>query len=83
MPKLKTVLEPIWALTMRSSGARLRCRQTNLFYPDHQLPPWLPKTLARDRAKSSLCDLKRYSLGTICHPLSPLLLETKLLVKQS
>jgi hypothetical protein len=37
-------------LTMRLSGAGLRRRQTKLIYPNHRLPPWLPKTRPRDRS---------------------------------
>jgi hypothetical protein len=41
---------------MRLSDARLRCRQTKLFYPNHRLPPWL----AEDATPRSLEPMVRH-----------------------
>jgi hypothetical protein len=35
---------------MRLSDERLRCRKTELDYPNHRLPPWLNEDAARDRS---------------------------------
>jgi hypothetical protein len=39
---------------MRLSDARLRCRETDLIYPDHLPSPWLTEDAARDRSNRLL-----------------------------
>src|SRR5580698_3908485 len=43
-------------LTMRLSDAGLRHHKPKLLYPDHRLPPWLPKARPRDRSNRLLDD---------------------------
>jgi hypothetical protein len=43
---------------MRLGDAGLRCRQTNLLYPNHRLRPWLAEVAPHDRS-NRLLDVSR------------------------